>query len=113
MGNLLPAQFGMLEPFLVAWAAPGSAGRLRRRLDSTAQERVEFYRAMAPHAEAIIDHLNAFPLDAMPADAERLFSLMLALAEIALTEEVIGQEIEVEHAKGNRLMRVDKELDGR
>jgi hypothetical protein len=50
-----------------------------------------FYDAMLPRMEAVIAYLNQFPLDAMPADAQRLLSLTLSLAEVSTAVELFKQ----------------------
>lgn len=109
----LPPAFADLEPFVADWTCSGMAQRLHRRTESSAEERVRFYEAMVPRIEPIMAYLNATPLDGLTPESERLLSLMLMLAEISLTQEVNGQAIEAVHAQGNRMMRIDKELDGR
>ena len=41
------------------------------------------YDALLPRLDAMLEHLNAYRLDAMPADAQRRFFLTLSFAEIA------------------------------
>jgi hypothetical protein len=40
------------------------------------------HAAMLPRLEAVLSHLNQFPLDAMPEREARLLSLSFALAEV-------------------------------
>jgi hypothetical protein len=49
-----------------------------------------FYDAIVPRLDAIIDYLNKFSLDALPAPEKRLFHLTLSLAEIADAVETFG-----------------------
>ena len=46
---------------------------------------------MVPRIEAIIEHLNAFPLDDMPAEEERLLELSLGLVEAANAVEMFEE----------------------
>jgi hypothetical protein len=112
--QLLPAQFSDLEPFVAKWSAATMAGRMQRRFDSTPEEREAFYSALVPRADEVITCLSqvAYSTQLPPAE-ERLFRLLLALAEISLTVEVNGQEVEGIHARSNRLINVVRELDGR
>jgi hypothetical protein len=68
---------------------------------------------MAMRADAIADYLNQKIMAKLSAQETRLFQLLLVLAEISLTEEVNGQEVEAIHQSNNRLIRFQKEIDGR
>jgi hypothetical protein len=87
----LPAGFEDLERFAGAWAVPTERERNRQRLSSSMAEIQELYDALLPRMEAIIGHLNQYPLTNMPEDATRLFHLSLALAEIAPAVEFYKQ----------------------
>ena len=50
-----------------------------------------FYDALLPRMEAVIDYLNQFPLETLPADAQRLMYLTLSLAEVAPAVELFKQ----------------------
>lgn len=113
MADQLPGAFADLERFVPVWAVSSMRERLALRVESSPENRLAFYQAMTPRAEAILDHLNMFDLDALPEGCERLLSLMLTLAEISMTEEVMGQSVEAIHAQSNRIMHVDRELDHR
>jgi hypothetical protein len=84
----LPREFSELERFMDQWALPTQSERESRRRNTTPQQRKEFYEAVTPSLEAIIAWLDRFPLDAMPAAAQRLLLLILSLAEIAPTVEL-------------------------
>lgn len=111
----LPQAFSSLEPFVDRWAVSTMKERLHLRVTSSPEERVAFYKAMTPKAEAAIDYLNGYPLQgpALPDEAETLLRLLLALAEISLTEEVNGQSVEAIHALSNKQILIHHELDGR
>lgn len=87
----LPAGFEDLERFAGAWAVPTERERNRQRLSSSMAEIQELYDALLPRMEAIIGHLNQYPLTNMPEDVTRLFHLSLALAEIATAVEFYKQ----------------------
>jgi len=109
----LPAAFADLEIYVPIWALPGSDARFRQRLNSTPEQRIDFYRALAPRGAEALSYLDSKPFDPdhmAPAD-RNLLRLMLALAEVSLTEEVNGQTVEAIHAQSNRLMLFTKELD--
>lgn len=86
----LPEAFRELEPF-ADWALASEAERTRKRQDTPMSEIEAFYDAMVDRIEAVLDYLNALPLDAMPADAERLMRMTLSLAEVGPAVELYGQ----------------------
>ena len=88
----LPAAFADLES-LVPWAVATEAERARKRRDSTMAEIQTFYDAILPRMEAIIDYLNPLPLENLPADAQCLMNLTLALAEVSTAVELFKQPL--------------------
>jgi hypothetical protein len=110
----LPAGFADLEPFVAEWAVSTMAERLSRRVNSTPESRLKFYRTVGPRTDAALMYLNDFPLEDIPKDPQkhRLLQLTLSMVEVSLTEEVNGQAVEAEHARSNRLINMVKELDG-
>jgi hypothetical protein len=111
--TLLPPEFVALEPLVERWAVPTMAARLALRINSSAAQRRAFYDAMLPAAGPALEHLSRYTMDDLPADAARLLQLLLTLTEVSLTQEVNTAEVEAVHAQSNRLMRIQKELDGR
>ena len=89
--RLLPDSFQDLEPFAATWALATERERKSRRLASTMEELQVFYTAILPRMEAVITYLDQFPLEAMPAEAQRLLSLTLSLAEVAMAVELFKQ----------------------
>ncbi|MGE0826678.1 MAG: hypothetical protein AB7G75_30430 [Candidatus Binatia bacterium] len=87
-----PAPFADLEPF-VPWALGTEAERARKRRDSTMVEIQAFYDAILPRMEAILDYLNPLPLENLPADAQGLMNLTLALAEVSTAVELFKQPL--------------------
>ncbi len=78
----LPEPFADLEPF-AHWVLATEGERNRQRLSSSMAELQAFHGAILPRMEAIIEYLNAWPLDALPEAAQRLQYMTLSLAEIA------------------------------
>lgn len=78
---MLPEAFADLERFS-GWILPTEAERMQKRRDSRLEDLQALYDAMLPRLEAILSHLNKFPLDAMPEREERLLKLTYALAEV-------------------------------
>src|SRR3546814_18834237 len=54
-------------------------------------EITRFYDVLLSRSEAILDHVETFPLYAMPAPTLRLFRLQLALAHAAMSVELHKQ----------------------
>jgi hypothetical protein len=50
-----------------------------------------FYDAMFPRMDAILAYCNDFPLDALPAEAERLLQLALSFVMVSFPVEVWDQ----------------------
>jgi hypothetical protein len=90
-GNLLPAAFTDLDPFVKHWALPRESERNNKRISSSMDDLQRFYDAMLPRIGEAAKYLDQFPLDEMPADALRLLHLSLSLMEISMAVEVLGQ----------------------
>jgi hypothetical protein len=86
----LPDQFRDLEPFL-SWALSTERERSAQRHASSVPELRAFYDAMLPRMPDILDFLNGFSLDGVPAEVNRLFLMTLSLAEIAPAIENFGE----------------------
>jgi pyruvate/2-oxoglutarate dehydrogenase complex dihydrolipoamide acyltransferase (E2) component len=89
--RLLPELFQDLEPFVSAWALATERERSGKRLSSSMEEIQAFYHALLPRMDSIIAYLNQFPLENMPADAQRLLYLSFSLAEVAPAVELFKQ----------------------
>jgi hypothetical protein len=83
MNVLLPLQFAGLEIFTADWALATEKERHDNLVARTIDELRPFYEAMLPRMDEITAYLNQFPLDAMPADAQRLFDLAMTFMESA------------------------------
>jgi hypothetical protein len=94
---LLPPDFAALEPFAASWCLATEPERWAKRLASSMDEMQAFYDAFFPRAEEAIAWCDRFPLDDMPADAERLFQLLHSLLMVSYAVEVWKQP-EVVHA---------------
>jgi hypothetical protein len=100
---LLPAGYGALESFVDAWANPSLADRVRRRGDTTPQERQEFYEAIRDMVPTALAALDSKPLAALDERENRLLQLVLSYAHVALAIEIRGDG-EAEHARQSRHM---------
>jgi hypothetical protein len=102
---LLPAEFAELEPWATLWCLETEPERWERRLRSSMDELRAFYGAVFPRAEEAIAYCDRFPLDALPADAERLLQLLHSLLMVSYAVEVWKQP-EVIHCGSARIDRI-------
>ena len=71
-----------VDKYVDEWGLPNRAQRREKRLNSTMEDMVDFYMGMGMFLERIIDFLNQFPLDAIPAEHQKLANTVLALLEL-------------------------------
>jgi hypothetical protein len=102
---LLPPEFAQLEPYAVTWCLPTEPERWARRLRSSMEELRAFYDAFFPRAEEAITYCDRFPLDSLPADAERLLQLLHSLLMVSYAVEVWKQP-EVVNGGSARIDRI-------
>jgi len=102
---LLPSEFADLEPYAAGWCLATEPERWARRLRSSMEEMQAFYDAFFPRAEEAIAYCDRFPLDQMPADAERLLQLLHSLLMVSYAVEVWKQP-EVVHAGSAQIDRI-------
>jgi hypothetical protein len=69
------------------------------------QELRAFYDAFLPRAEQAVAYCDRFPLDALPADAERLLQLLYSLLMVSYAVEVWKQP-EVVHCGSAQIDRI-------
>lgn len=88
----LPEPFRDLERH-IGWALEREAQRTAKRESCSVEDVRTFYDAVFPRMEAIVGHLEKFPLDALPAPEHRLFLLALSVVEVSnLTERYKRRE---------------------
>ena len=102
---LLPREFADLEPWAARWCLATEPERWARRLTTPMAELQAFYDAFFPRAEEAIAWCDRFPLDAMPADAERLLQFLYSLLMVSYAVEVWRQP-EVIHCGSARIDRI-------
>ena len=102
---LLPSQFDALEPWASTWCLATEPERWELRLSTPMPEMQAFYDAFFPRAEEAIAYCDKFPLDDMPAGAERLLQLIYSLLIVSYAVEV-WQQPEVVHAGSAKIDRV-------
>ena len=93
---LLPPGFDDLEPFATTWCLPTEPERWARRVASTMDDLQAFYDACFPRAEEAIRYCDAFALQDMPEDAERLLQLLCSFALVSYPVEVWRQTLPVD-----------------
>lgn len=111
MTTLLPTGFEALAPFADRWAIDGSIARAARRGDADPADRTAFFAAAAPLLDAALAHLDRYPIDALPPAEQRLMDMMLTLAHVSLTEEILGDQ-EPAHARQRQHMRITRTPTG-
>jgi hypothetical protein len=102
---LLPPEFADLEPWAATWCLATERERWERRLASPMAELQVFYDAVFPRAEEAMAWCDRFPLDDMPADAQRLFQLLHSLLMVSYAVEVWKQP-EVVNGGSARIDRI-------
>ncbi len=80
--GILPSEFAALEPF-AHWALSTETARNHHRYESTVADIEAFVDAMLARFDEIVARLNEFPLDAMPPQWQRLYWMLLSVAEVA------------------------------
>lgn len=88
---ILPVGFEDLLPFVPDWLGDTADARWDIRARKTMPEIQYFYDVMLERSEAILSHVEQFPLSALPAPTLRLFQLQLALAQAAMAIELHHQ----------------------
>jgi len=88
---LLPEAFADLEPWAAKWCLATEPERWAERRRTPMPELQAFYDAFFPRAEEAIAYCDRFPLDALPADAERLLQLVYSLLLVSYPVEVWKQ----------------------
>jgi hypothetical protein len=102
---LLPPEFAEIEPWAATWCLATEPERWAQRLQSSMDEMQAFYAAVFPRAEEAIAYCSRFPLDDMPAAAERLLQLLHSLLMVSYAVEVWKQR-EVVNGGSARIDRI-------
>lgn len=88
----LPAGFEDLAPYAAVWGSlETQEERYLQRQHSTMKQLKAYYDATAPRLNAIFDHLDQFPMDALPDSEALLYRTALGLTEAAMAIEVFNQ----------------------
>jgi len=102
MSVSLPSQFSDLEPFVAEWANEKRSARLARRVGASYEEIEQFYSAAQPRLADMIEYLNQFPVEDIPAEARPVLWLCLGVVECARCVEV-WQAPDIEAVDAGRL----------
>jgi len=88
----LPGGFEHLASFAAEWGGlETQEERYLKRQYSSMKDLKAFYEAAAPRLDEIFDHLDKFPMDALPASEALLYRTAMGLTETAMAIEVFGQ----------------------
>lgn len=87
-GAVLPSGFADLERWAGTWVLDTERERRDLRCQSEMAALDAFYQALLLRMDAIILHLNAFPLDALPGPEQNLLKLGQAFLEVAPAVEL-------------------------
>ena len=104
--SLLPDEFDDLAPF-VDWALESERERTEKKVTVTMDETRAFYDAMIPRFHEILDYLDDYFGETMPASAHRLYLMSLSLVEVATLVELYKQPGAVEACDPLRFVRKD------
>ncbi len=85
---ILPAGFEDLLEFIPDWLGETADERWDIRARHSMPEIQYFYDKLLARSEAILTHVEQFPLTALPPPTLRLFQLQLALAQAAMAIEL-------------------------
>lgn len=96
--GLLPAGFEPLEPFLDYWAVAGEAARAEARSHASDEDRGRFYNACLPLMQEALSYLDGKQIESLDEPDARLMRLMLSLANVFHSVEVLG-DAEPENAR--------------
>ncbi|NKB36042.1 MAG: hypothetical protein GKR93_02580 [Gammaproteobacteria bacterium] len=76
------SDFDDLRPYIEHWGQAEANQRLRLRVEAELAELEEFYNALSPKLEAIIQYLNQYPVNKIPEADKPLANMLLALCEV-------------------------------
>ena len=85
---MLPKKFAALEPFVDLWAFDTELQRSQRRWSASEQEYRDFYNAMMPVLDEVLDYVDQYELGKIADEALALYHLALAFAEAAPHNEL-------------------------
>ena len=108
MTMALPPGFAALEPFVTRWALPGESARAAARSAASDSERQAFYDVAQPLARDALAYLDGRDLAALDAADAQLMRLMLSLATVYQSIEVLGDQEATNARARERLILADR-----
>jgi hypothetical protein len=89
---MLPEPFSGLERFAAdGWCLATERARYTKRLESNMAALLELYAAAFPRFGEILDYLDEFPIDDLPAKEQNLLFLLYSLIQVSLAVDMWGQ----------------------
>lgn len=79
---IVPSGFEALQSF-TKWNLLTADERTAARCEASTEELKEFYDAVLPHIEAVLDECDKFELGKLPESHRGIFNIALSMAEIA------------------------------
>lgn len=71
-----------LQPYIDVWGLPTAKQRVVKRVSSAMAEIQAFYDAFLPRLQELIEYLDQFPIESIPADDQPLANTLLSLCEV-------------------------------
>lgn len=99
----LDERFSDLDRWVQRWSLTTEAARFANRVTSDFGETRQFYEALAPRMDEIIDHLNATPLTEFGDRDKCLYHLAQSFFEAAIAVENLGEPDEATMLPPERL----------
>jgi hypothetical protein len=81
--RVLPEPFADLQGFVPDWGLATEQERFKKLHSVTLGQLREFYDAMLPRMDLVLDYLDQYTISAMPEDATVLYQLAMTFAETA------------------------------
>ena len=87
----LPSAFAEFEPYAQMWCLATESERWDKRMQTSMEEKREFYDSFFPRLEEAIEYCDKFSLDDLPDDATNLLHLIYSLIMVAMSVEIMHQ----------------------
>ena len=107
---LLPPDFADLERYAADWVLDTEAERNAFRIQRSMDELDAFHNAVFPRLDAICEHIDRYPMDAMSAPAARLLRLAQMVME-AMPATMVYREPDVPNSIAPERMRIISPAD--
>ena len=89
--SILPEKFASLEPYAAKWALADFNDRYNTRLATSMEDMEAFYDAVMSKYREVMDYLNEFELEKMPAKELKLLQMYYSLVQVSFAVEVWKQ----------------------